>query len=51
MKIISIALIGAAIAMLGCVAAKETDAGPPTIANHLYGRYQSPWQGPGNVAN
>jgi len=44
MKILSIALIGAALVMSGCVAAKETHAGLPANANQFYGRYQSPWQ-------
>jgi hypothetical protein len=44
MKILSIALIGAALALPGCVAAQETHAGPPGNAVQLYGRYQSPWQ-------
>jgi hypothetical protein len=44
MKILSIAPIGAALVMSGCVAAKETHAGLPANANQFYGRYQSPWQ-------
>jgi len=45
MKMISIAIVGATIAAFGWAAAKEVvPAEPPTVTNHLYGRYQTPWQ-------